>query len=184
MKKVILDAKTDSDVDAIRKMRVKVAIPDMHDDGEFTTVEVPLLSHDVRAMIDNMIFVACYGHKKMFEARVPLETRVAFRSSALNCAKEQEGGFYHLWKEYLARSGRSEEGAAAEKERVDQMQGILGGDDDEDPAGVFAGAGGAAAVAARLAGAVAGGEGVAGSEDGRSSPLVPLLTLPQANGGS
>ena len=156
MKKVILDAKTDQDVDEISKMRVRVAIPDDHDDGEFTTVEVPLLSHDVRAMIDNIIFVSCYGHKKMFEARVPAETRVAFRSAAFNCAKEQEGSFYYLWKEYLARSGRSAEGAAVEKERVDQMQGILGGDDDC----VFAGAGGAAAGA--LAGGAAAGGAAAG----------------------
>jgi hypothetical protein len=153
MKKVILDAKTDEDVDEISKMRVRVAIPDDHDDGEFTTVEVPLLSHDVRAMIDNIIFVSCYGHKKMFEERVPRETIVAFRSCALKCAKEQEKSFYYLWKQYLARSGRSEEGAAAEKERVDQMHSMMG-DDDED--GVFAGAGGAAAVAPARAGAVAG----------------------------
>jgi hypothetical protein len=78
MKKVILDAKTDADVDAIRKMKVKVAIPDDGNDGKFMTVEVPLLSHDVRAIIDNIIFVSCYGHKKMFEDRVPRETIVAF----------------------------------------------------------------------------------------------------------
>ncbi len=36
-------------------MKVKVAIPDDGNDGKFVTVEVPLLSDDVRAMIDNMI---------------------------------------------------------------------------------------------------------------------------------
>jgi hypothetical protein len=55
---------------------------------------------------------------------------------------------------------------------------------DLGTAGVFTGAGGAAAVAARLAGALAGGEGAAGPEDGRTSPVSTLLTLPQANGGS
>ena len=170
MKKVILDAKTDKDVDEISKMRVRVAIPDDHDDGEFTTVEVPLLSHDVRAMINNIIFVACYGHKKMFEARVPLDTSVAFRSTSLACAKEQESNFYRLWKEYLARSGRSEEGAAAEQERVDRMQGMMGGNsDDDEPAGGGAAAEGAAeaAQAARP-----------------PSPLVNLETLPTASRGS
>jgi hypothetical protein len=148
MKKVILDAKTDADVDAIRKMKVKVAIPDDGDDGEFVTVEVPLLSHDVRAMIDNMIFVSCYGHtgKKMFEDRVPRETIVAFRSCAYNNAREQESGFYHLWKEYLAKSGRSAEGAAAEQERIDLIQGMMGGDDDDD--GVVAGGAAAEGAAA------------------------------------
>ena len=170
MKKVILDAKTAEDVDAIRDTKVKVAIPDEGNDGEFTTVEVPLLSHDVRAMIDNMIFVACYGHKKMFEARVPRESIVAFRNTALNCAKEQESNFYRLWKEYLAKSGRSEEGAAAEQERVDRMQGMMGGNsDDDEPAGGGAAAEGAAeaAQAARP-----------------PSPLVNLETLPTASRGS
>jgi hypothetical protein len=164
MKKVILDAKTDSDVDEIRKMRVKVAIPDEGNDGEFLTVEVPLLSDDVRAMIDNIIFVSCYGHKKMFEDRVPRETIVAFRSCALKCAKEQESSFYYLWKEHLARSGRSVEGAAAEQERVDQLHGMMGDNDDDD--GVLAG------------GAAAEGAAAAGSEVRPSSPLVNLETLP------
>jgi hypothetical protein len=170
MKKVILEAKTAEDVDAIRDTKVKVAIPDEGNDGEFTTVEVPLLSHDVRAMIDNMIFVGCYGHKKMFEARVPRDSIVAFRNTALNCAKEQESNFYRLWKEYLAKSGRSEEGAAAEQERVDRMQGMMGGDsDDDEPAGGGAAAEGAAeaAQAARP-----------------PSPLVNLETLPTASRGS
>lgn len=167
MKKVILDAKTDKDVDEISKMRVRVAIPDDHDDGEFTTVEVPLLSHDVRAMIDNIIFVACYGHKKMFEDRVPRDTNVAFRSTSLACAKEQESNFYRLWKEYLARSGRSAEGAAAEQERGNLMQNMLGGDsDDDDSAGGGAAAEGAAAAA---------------PADRPPSPQVNLETLPTAS---
>ena len=62
----------------------------------------------------------------MFEARVPRETIVAFRSCAFNNAQEQESSFYRLWKGYLARSGRSEEGAAAEQERVDQLHGLMG----------------------------------------------------------
>jgi hypothetical protein len=71
MKKLILDAKTAKDVEDIRKMTVKVSIPDEHNEGEFFTREVPLLSTEVRAMIDNMLFLACYGHKVMFEDRVP-----------------------------------------------------------------------------------------------------------------
>ncbi len=74
MKKVILEVKTDAEVDAIRKMQVKVAIPDDNSEGKFMNVQIPLLSYDVRAMIDNMIFLACNGHKKMFEGRVPQQT--------------------------------------------------------------------------------------------------------------
>jgi hypothetical protein len=58
MKKVILEAKTAQDVDDIKNMHVKVSIPDEHNEGEFIIVQVPLLSDDVRAMIDNMLFVA------------------------------------------------------------------------------------------------------------------------------
>ncbi len=83
MKNVILEAKTAQDVDAIRKMLVKVSIPDKKNEGEFIVGQVPLLSDDVRAMIDNMLFVACYGHKEMFEDRVPQTTMLAFRNVAL-----------------------------------------------------------------------------------------------------
>ncbi len=69
MKKVILEAKTAQDVDDIKNMHVKVSIPDEHNEGEFIIVQVPLLSDDVRAMIDNMLFVACYGHKKWFSVK-------------------------------------------------------------------------------------------------------------------
>jgi hypothetical protein len=48
-------------VDAIQKMKVRVPIPDKHNEGEFIIVQVPWLSVDIRAMIDNMLFVACYG---------------------------------------------------------------------------------------------------------------------------
>jgi hypothetical protein len=37
----------------------------------------------LRAMTDNMLFVACYGHKEMFEDRVPQTTILAFRNVAL-----------------------------------------------------------------------------------------------------
>ncbi len=101
------------------------------------TVEIPLLSDDVRAMIDNMIFVACYGHKKMFEARVPQETIVAFRNCAFWCARKQERSFYYLWKEYLKKAGGSKESAEVTKERSDLFRGMMGDDDDDD--GVAAG---------------------------------------------
>jgi hypothetical protein len=69
MKKIILDAKTAEDVEDIRKMTVKVSIPDEENEGEFKTKDVPLLSTALWAMMDNMLFLACYGHKVMFEDR-------------------------------------------------------------------------------------------------------------------
>jgi hypothetical protein len=105
MKKLILDAKTAEDVEETRKPRVRVSIPDEHKQGEFVTSEVPLLSTEVRAMINNMLFLACYGHKVMFEDRVPQSSILAFRSCAWKNARENESNFYYLWKQYLARSG-------------------------------------------------------------------------------
>jgi hypothetical protein len=90
MKKVIQEAKTDKDVDAIKKMHVRVQIPDENKEGEFIVVQVPLLRDDVRAMIVNMLFVACCGHKKMFEDRVPQTTILAFRNCALRNSCENE----------------------------------------------------------------------------------------------
>jgi hypothetical protein len=86
-------------------MHVKVPIPDKHNEGEFIVVQVPLLSVDVRAMIDNMLFVACYGHKNFFEDRVPQTTILAFRNVTLRNSRENEDNFYYLWKQYLAKSG-------------------------------------------------------------------------------
>jgi hypothetical protein len=42
MKKLILDAKTDKDVEVIRKMKVKVPIPDGDDRGHYVNVQNPL----------------------------------------------------------------------------------------------------------------------------------------------
>ncbi len=139
MKKVILEAKTDKDVDAIKKMHVQVPIPDENSEGEFINVQVPLLSDDVQAMIDNMLFVACYGHNKMFEDRVPQQAILAFRNCALRNSRENEDNFYYLWKQYLVKSGGKKDSAAVEKQQIDLLNGVMGDDDDDGAA-----AGGAA----------------------------------------
>jgi hypothetical protein len=153
MKKLILDAKTAEDVEEIRKMRVKVSIPDEHNEGEFITTEVPLLSTEVRAMIDNMLFLACYGHKVMFEDRVPQSSILAFRSCAWKNARENESNFYYLWKEYLARSGGVKDGPDVAKELTDRVNDVMGDDNDDE-----------AAAAAPAAAASA--EGGSASDDG------------------
>ncbi len=134
MKKYILDAKTAEDVEEIRKMTVKVSIPDEHNEGEFCTKEVPLLSTEVRAMIDNMLFLACYGHKVMFEDRVPQSSILAFRSCAMKNARENESNFYYLWKQYLAKSGGVKESPDVAKELTDRVNGVMGDDDEAEAA--------------------------------------------------
>jgi hypothetical protein len=107
MKKLTLDAKTAEDVEDIRKMTMKVSIPDEEnrDEGEFKTRDVPLLSTELRPIIDNMLFLACYGHKVMFEDRVPQSSILAFRACALKNARKNEFNFYLLWKQYLEKTG-------------------------------------------------------------------------------
>ena len=130
MKKLILDAKTPEDVEEIRKTTVCVSIPDEHNEGEFRTTEVPLLSNEVRAMIDNMLFVACYGHKVMFEDRVPQSSILSFRSVALKMARENESNFYHLWKQYLANNGGVRESPDVAKEVTDRLNDVMGDDEE------------------------------------------------------
>ena len=143
MKKLILDAKTAEDVEEIRKVTVKVSIPDEHNEGEFCTKEVPLLSAEVRAMIDNMLFVACYGHKVMFEDRVPQSSILAFRSVAMKNARENESNFYHLWRDYLAKAGGVKESPDVAKELIDRLNGVMGDDDEAEAAAPAEGGGGA-----------------------------------------
>ena len=77
-------------------MRIQVPIPDEHNEGKFVGMEVPLLNTEVQAMIDNMLFVSCYGHKVMFEDRVPQCSIIVFRSCALREARDNlnESDFY------------------------------------------------------------------------------------------
>ena len=115
-------------------MTVKVPLPDADNEGEFVNTEVPLLSREVRAMIDNMLYVSSYGHKKTFEDRVPQASIAAFRSCALKNSRENENAFYLLWKEYLASSAQKQVGADLLKETAARVKSLMD-DDDDDGAG-------------------------------------------------
>ena len=81
-------------------------------------------------MIDNMLFVACYGHKVMFEDRVPQSSILSFRSVALKMARENESNFYHLWKQYLANNGGVRESPDLAKEVTDRLNDVMGDDEE------------------------------------------------------
>ena len=130
LKKLILEAKTEKDVDAIRKMRVVLPVPDEQNEGEFINVDQPLLSINFRSMIDNMLFIGCYGHKQMHEDRVPEHSILAFKNAAVKIAREQEDSFYYLWKEHLKAIGNSSESSAAEQAVHGKVNDMLGADDD------------------------------------------------------
>jgi hypothetical protein len=152
LKKLILEAKTPKDVDAIRKMRVTLPVPDEHNEGEIINMETPLLSTNFRAMIDNMLFVGCYGHKQMFEDRVPQSSILAFRNAAVKIAREQEDSFYYLWKEHLNSNGTPSDGAVAAQAVEGRVSDVMGRDDDGEGYVAPAAAGGNVASEAEDAG--------------------------------
>ncbi len=106
-------------------------------------------------MIDNMLFVSCYGHKVMFEDRVPLAqaSMLAFRSCAMRNSRENESNFYYLWKEHLKTNGAKPESSAMAKEVEGRVNSVMGDDDDDDvPPAAAAAAAAAAPVDAANAG--------------------------------
>jgi len=98
--------------------------------GEFINIETPILSTNFRAMIDNMLFVGCYGHKQMFEDRVPQASIVAFRNAAVKIAREQEASFYYLWKVHLKENGSPSESGVATQAVEGRVSDVMGRDDD------------------------------------------------------
>ena len=132
LKKLILEAKTSKDVEAIRKMRVTLPVPDDQNEGEFINIETPILSTNFRAMIDNMLFVGCYGHKQMFEDRVPQASIVAFRNAAVKIAREQEASFYYLWKVHLKENGSPSDSGVATQAVEGRVSDVMGRDDDNE----------------------------------------------------
>ena len=91
-------------------------------------------------MIDNMLFVSCYGHKVMFEDRVPQASMLAFRSCAMRNSRENESNFYYLWKKHLKTNGAKPESSAMAKEVEGRVNGVMGDDDDDVPAAAAAAA--------------------------------------------
>ena len=89
-------------------------------------------------MIDNMLFVSCYGHKVMFEDRVPQASMLAFRSCAMGNSRENESNFYYLWKEHLKTNGAQPESANMAKELEGRVNGVMGDDDDNGSAAAAA----------------------------------------------
>jgi hypothetical protein len=98
MNKELLQASDEIAIDAICDMIVKVPLLD--DNNDFETKEIPLISADLQAMIDNMLYVSCYGHKAMFEDRVPAASRLVSQNLAVKIAHDKEADFYSSWADY------------------------------------------------------------------------------------
>uniref|UniRef100_A0A7S0MVG4 Uncharacterized protein n=1 Tax=Cryptomonas curvata TaxID=233186 RepID=A0A7S0MVG4_9CRYP len=96
--KEIVEANKPEEIDNLRLRKVKVV---SHDGNDFTAQEIPLISDDMRAMIDNICYMGVYCHKTMFE-RLSVTRRTAFREHTLKMARDFEDEFYTSWKSYRA----------------------------------------------------------------------------------
>ncbi len=93
------------------------------------------MSPELRAMVDNILFLSAYGHKTMFESK---RTRPAFRAAfaeySLTTAKERVDDFYSSWTDYRRRHPveRNVANGAGGTDEVVDLDAMLGGDPDDD----------------------------------------------------
>jgi hypothetical protein len=143
MSKEILEASTPDEIDALLNKTVKVVV----DNGcEPCKKEIKMISPAIRAMIDNICYMAVYGHSAMLNERVPAARTFAFTDSALKAAKDNEEKFFEAWKTYRAANpfekeherGLRGQGDDSEAERIKKLL----DDSDDEPAAAAAAANG------------------------------------------
>ena len=127
--KEIMEANSPAEIDALRLKKIKVVV---HDGTDFITQEIKLISDEIRSMVDNICYMAVYGHKSMFEKLSPAR-RTAFKEYSLKIAREYEDEFYASWKSY--RAAHPVETVKLEQDDSDceKMMNTLLGDDDAGP---------------------------------------------------
>ncbi len=126
-------AESPQEIAEIRRMKTKILLQD--EDGNIHTVEVPLISPELRAMVDNMLFLSAYGHKTMFESnRTRPAFRAAFAEYSLKAATEKVDDFYSSWTDYRSRHPveRVVANGAGGGDGVVELDAMMGGDSDDD----------------------------------------------------
>jgi len=121
--------------------------------GHPRTARLDVISHNIRAMVDKMCFVAVFGNKTVYESKVPAINRLNFEKylverHSTDVAREE---FITAWKAWL----RDHETATVQD--VDPVMfdvfGLDDGDDQPPASGAAAGAAGSAAAAGGAAAA-------------------------------
>ena len=130
--KEIAEASTAAEIQALRSFDVKVV---RYTDGEYVTESAPLISTELRAIVDNILFMSVYGHKTLFEQRVSPQRRAAFQKMAHDVAENNEDEFYEAWINYRALNPakRQEDQKVADSETERLIRAVLGSEDEEDP---------------------------------------------------
>ena len=136
--KEIAEASTTAEINALCSMAVKVV---RYTDGEYVTESEPLISAELRAIIDNILFMSVYGHKTLFEQRVSPQRRAAFQNPdhGSRSSQEQRGRVLRGLDKILCSephtqpAKRQEDQKAAESEAERLMRAFLGSEDEEAP---------------------------------------------------
>ena len=84
-------------------------------------------------MIDNMLYVSCYGHKAMFEDRVTSASLLTFSNLALKTAREKVDEFFESWKDYRRRIPIYKPDENDEDDLADLVNATMGADEGGDP---------------------------------------------------
>ena len=150
MSKLIMEASTPEEIDDLRAMKITINDYDK-------SLEVPLISSEIRAIIDNALFMGAYGHRSRFEAipgGVPIANRTAFYENSIKMAEDRIDDFYESWKRYRAANPLEKaEVEAGDSDTAALLDVFYGNDSDDAEAGSEAGpgAGSGARVAAGAA---------------------------------
>ena len=147
MSKLIMEANTPQEIDALRAMTITV------NDYE-TTREIPMINAEIRAIIDNALFLGAYGHRSRFEAvpgGVPVANRTAFYENSIRLAEDKIDQFYDSWKRYRAANPvlKKVEVVVEDADTAALLDVFYGNDEEPEESG--AGAVGGACVAAAAA---------------------------------
>ncbi len=146
--KQILEASTPEAIDALRTKTVRVVV---QEGTEFLNVEVPLISAEIRAMVDNICYMSVYGHRTMFEKISP-SRRAAFYEYSVKMARDCENEFYESWKSYRAENPvETVQRAREEDSETERLINVLMGDDGPDAAAAVPACAAAAEPAAEAA---------------------------------
>ena len=97
-----LTANSPADIDALHNKRIKV-VP-LHGGNDHCSQEIAWISPEIRSMVENSCYMSVYGHRSLFEQRVPKGQRAPFNEFTLKVAKDNENEFYESWKRYSAAS--------------------------------------------------------------------------------
>ena len=147
MSKLILEANTPDEIDDLRAMTITINDYDK-------TLEVPLISSEIRAIIDNALFMGAFGHRSRFEAvpgGVPVANRTAFYENSIKIAEDRIDDFYESWKTYRAANPVIAAEVEVEDSDTAALLDVFYGDNCDQPEAGFAvgpGAGSGGSVAA------------------------------------